>query len=327
MLCCMIGFPNVLAIAYTDVDYTSAQGKAILKMTECGVINGYPNGNFLPNGTLSRAEFAKIVNKTFGFQIIDDGLPLFLDVKKTDWAYQEIRVAQKAGYIQGEGNNLFSPDKKLTRQEICVIMDRIHDYQNFLGQKIEIKDSVADWARESVENAIACGLFSYPPNGLFRATQPITRGELCDALVQYVVSRPDLSPTQAKPLTPIEPLPDDNIHTDKERAKEAEVAAYLADIVTEYQKSKLEDYCDDAFVNQTIQILMNCMNEGLEMRGQGAFLSRDYLMKTFSDEIQTFYQNYRSMTTEQISLAKGLVSRFAVLHAIEVVTEYFEINL
>lgn len=328
MVLCIAVCPMAYAIHYSDVDTSTAQGKAILKMTECGILNGYPNGTFLPNGTLSRDEFVKIVNKTFGYQLTDETIPMFADVRPTDWAYHEIMIAQKAGYIHGVGNNLFAPQDKLTRQEVCVIMDRIQNYQNFLGKKFLIKDSVADWAKGSVEDSIACGLFTYPANGLFRATQPITRGEMCEAIAQYVqVSKPDIPETPPKPQTPITPLPNDNIHTEEERAKEAEVAAYLSDMVSEYQKTDLDKYCDDDLVKQNVRLLMNCMTKALGNRKQGAFLTREYLDTTFSKEIQSFSETYHSMTSDQVSLAKGLVSRFAVLHAIETVTEYFNINI
>jgi hypothetical protein len=320
--------PTAYAISYADVDSTSTQGKAILKMTENGILNGYPNGTFQPKETLTRAEFVKIVNKTFGFKLEDDLMIPFSDVEKTNWAYSEIRIAQKAGYIQGEGNHIFSPGKQLTRQEVCVILNRINHYQNFLGQQIVIKDKVADWAKDSVEAAIACGLFSYPTDGKFRGTEPITRGEMCEAVVQYVSNHTDVVEPQPQPTpgTPIVILPDDGTHTKEEQAKEAEVAAYLSDIVSEYNKYNLEDISDDDFVNQTIRLLMDSLREALDNRKNGAFLSPDYINKTFTDEIKQFKENYHSMTPEQTTLAKSVISRFAVISAIETVTEYFDIN-
>lgn len=324
---CISAVPMAHAVSYTDVDAATAEGKAISKMTECGILEGYPNGTFLPQASLSRAEFTKIINKTFGFQLMDEAIPMFSDIQATHWAYQEIKIAQKANYIQGVGNNQFAPDQKLTRQEVCVILDRIQNYQNFLGTKVVIQDTVADWARASVEKAIVCGLFANPTNGLFRATQPITRGEMCEAVAQYVQgSKPDVPVTPPKPQTPVVPLPSDNTHTAEERAKEAEVAAYLADIVSEYQKANLDNYCDDAFVKHTVRLLMDCMPVALEGRKQGTFLTRHYLDTNFPSEIQAFSRDYHSMTSEQVALAKGLMSRFATLYAIEAVTEYFGIN-
>ena len=115
---------------YSDVDLKSELGVAIVRMAQAGIINGYPDGTFLPNGYLTRAEFVKIANLEFGLLLSDEKLIQFTDVPKEHWAYQQVMVARKAGYIEGVGNNNFAPSATLSREQFCVMVGRIQNYKN-----------------------------------------------------------------------------------------------------------------------------------------------------------------------------------------------------
>lgn len=65
-----------------------------------GFINGYEDGTFKPDNSMTRAEFVKIVNKVFGFT--EKGTESFSDVNKEDWYYSDICIAVKVGYINGK---------------------------------------------------------------------------------------------------------------------------------------------------------------------------------------------------------------------------------
>lgn len=51
---------------------------------------------------------------------------------------------------------------------------------------IKINDEVAQWAESYVKRAISAGAFSLEKNDTFRATDNITRGEVCLALAKYI---------------------------------------------------------------------------------------------------------------------------------------------
>ncbi|MBQ7792008.1 MAG: S-layer homology domain-containing protein, partial [Clostridia bacterium] len=56
------------AFAYTDVteDYTWAN-EAITALSENGTINGYPDGSFLPEKSVTKAELSKMICMLFGY--------------------------------------------------------------------------------------------------------------------------------------------------------------------------------------------------------------------------------------------------------------------
>jgi len=71
----------------------------IAKWVEQGLISGYTDGTFRPDNSITRAEFMALVNRAFGFN--KKAAIGFFDVSATDWFYDEIAKAVKAGYISG----------------------------------------------------------------------------------------------------------------------------------------------------------------------------------------------------------------------------------
>jgi len=48
----------------------------------------------------------------------------FDDIKKNAYYYREIGIAKQLGITYGTGNNRFSPDTNITRQEMIVLVER-----------------------------------------------------------------------------------------------------------------------------------------------------------------------------------------------------------
>ncbi len=179
--------PNAKLAPFTDVATDSTQGQAILKMYEKGYLAGYEDGTFRPNGYVTRAELVRIINQVFAFTA-NDKLTTedFTDnSNKNAWFYQDVKIAQQMGYINGFGDNSFRPKDNFTRQQACVVLSLLTNAPE-TDKAIEISDAVAPWAADYVNSALASGLFTLEENNTFRATENITRGELCVALAGFV---------------------------------------------------------------------------------------------------------------------------------------------
>ena len=143
-----------------------------------GYINGYQDGSFKPNNDITRAEFVKIANRVFGFT--EKGTVTFNDVRSSDWFYNEIAIAQKAGYINGKSGTTFAPNDKITRQEVAVILTNIMNNKDTVYDKINtFADGykTSSWAKSSVEGAIEAGYLRGNDKGLLNPTGNITRAE------------------------------------------------------------------------------------------------------------------------------------------------------
>ncbi len=170
--------------AFSDVDSTTDTGKAISKMRQSGYIQGFEDGTFRPEATLTRAEFVTIINRMYGYSVVAENI--FNDVSESDWFFKEVMAAVNAGYIKGMGDGRFAPNETVSREQVCVMLDAILKPSETY-YKPTITDAVSDWARDSVEKLVSNYLFVLEDGGKFRGTEPITREEVCVALEKCIV--------------------------------------------------------------------------------------------------------------------------------------------
>ena len=65
-----------------------------------GYINGYEDGSFRPEASVTRAEFSKMINSAVGISKAAD--ISFRDVETNAWYYKEVRKAVYAGYTNNK---------------------------------------------------------------------------------------------------------------------------------------------------------------------------------------------------------------------------------
>ena len=83
------------------------------------------NAGNVENDTVTRAEFARIVVRSRGFEgIISPRLTEFFDVPAEHWASGYIRVAAGLGVIQGNGDGNFRPDDAILVEEAIAMLMR-----------------------------------------------------------------------------------------------------------------------------------------------------------------------------------------------------------
>jgi hypothetical protein len=86
-----------------------------------GLVQGYPNGLFLPNGYITRAEFSKIIAIWLK---LPGSVSTFADVPVNHWATQYIGAVTEVGIKTGYLDGTFKPDNLSTRAEAFVSVDR-----------------------------------------------------------------------------------------------------------------------------------------------------------------------------------------------------------
>ena len=91
---------------------------AVEEMVKLGVINGFEDGTFRPNGTLTRAQAAKIIctmlvgaDKVDAITAASAG---FVDVPAGNWAEKFINYCAEKQIVAGVGNDKFNPNGELT---------------------------------------------------------------------------------------------------------------------------------------------------------------------------------------------------------------------
>lgn len=123
---------NVIEPARTDY-FTDTTDENIIKAHELGIVNGYPDGTFLPNANLSRQEFFVIVQNfcqsaAFTPNTAGASLKTFPDRNTVGaWAKEAAEICVKYGYVSGSlesGQLLLKPKSTLSRQEAMTMLLR-----------------------------------------------------------------------------------------------------------------------------------------------------------------------------------------------------------
>ena len=105
---------------FTDVAAGTWYNTAISTMAKMGVLDGYPDGSFRPDASITRAEFAVICARFDDSARESDSS--FTDISG-HWAEAEIERAATLGWINGYEDGTFRPDAEITRAEAMTLIN------------------------------------------------------------------------------------------------------------------------------------------------------------------------------------------------------------
>lgn len=164
-----------------------------------GLIQGYEDGSFKPNNTITRAEFVTLMNNAKGFG--SEGSINFSDVKNGSWFYSAVARAVAAGYVKGYSDGSFKPGNTITRAEAAVMIANAARLSANEAGAYRFTDvgSIPAWARGSVGAVVAAGYMTGYPDGSFYANASISRAEAVSSL-NRMLGGTAYQPTQ--PTTP-----------------------------------------------------------------------------------------------------------------------------
>ena len=107
--------------SYSDVSVNNWFNNAVCTLSNAGIISGYPDGSFQPNGKITRAEFATIASRFFDVTV--SGADAFPDISG-HWARQYINEAAAIGIVTGYEDGTFRPQKPIPRAEAMTMVNR-----------------------------------------------------------------------------------------------------------------------------------------------------------------------------------------------------------
>lgn len=108
---------------FTDVAAEKWCNNAISTLFSMGIIDGYGDGAFRPDGPITRAAFTKMAVNFFDYHVKDyDGR--FTDVEGDAWYAGYIQAAAELKLIEGFDDGTFRPDDYITRAQACAIINR-----------------------------------------------------------------------------------------------------------------------------------------------------------------------------------------------------------
>lgn len=118
----------------------------------------------------------------------------FTDIEN-HWAQTSIEVAAAKGIISGYPDGTFKPNKHLTRAEFVSMMNALLALEpvTYAGEFTDVQ--VGQWFANSIATAVANGLVSGYPDGLFNPNGKITRAEMM-SIISKTIQNSNLSPDE-----------------------------------------------------------------------------------------------------------------------------------
>jgi hypothetical protein len=116
---------QVANAAFSDVSENTSYASSIEWMADNGVIQGYPDGTFMPDQCVNRAEFLKMMYLSLGTNIIvEDGFAgsnyydnFFSDTYTDQWYWPYVEQALRDEAIEGYPDGTFKPGQCVNRAE------------------------------------------------------------------------------------------------------------------------------------------------------------------------------------------------------------------
>ena len=168
----------------TDLHAAKWAEEAVLYLYNKGIVSGNPDGAFLPNNKISRAEFVKLAVEALGLETAS-AENIFVDVPADSWYASYVSKAYAEGLVTGDELKRFRPDAEITRQDMVTILYRALDVQKETADEPAFtdKEMIADYAYPAVRYFSGNGIVNGLEDGSFAATRGATRAEA--AMVFY----------------------------------------------------------------------------------------------------------------------------------------------
>lgn len=194
------------ASVFSDVPDSHAHYTAIEFLRSRGIINGYEDGTFKPDRSVSRAEFLKIVLLSSGNPILTGDLDRsgFTDVSLSAWYAGYVNRALALGVASGYPDGLFRPDRTVSRIEaVKMILRSNRITEASLSSEASFSDiDAGSWAVPYARFAQAAHLFDVIPGNLMRPNEAMTRAQVAEMVYRFYQYRPDLLPVSPLPTSP-----------------------------------------------------------------------------------------------------------------------------
>ena len=192
---CLMGDDCPLC-GFGDLDSGAWYHDGVHYCLEKGLMQGFSDGLFRPDGETTRAQLAMILWRLEGSPAVETA-PEFDDVDPDAWYIGAVRWASAEGVVRGFGDGRFAPDEAVTREQMAAILCRCaarlgHDVSAD-GDLSGFADaaSVSAYAVPALEWARATGLVEgIEQSGALRLApgDPTTRAQMATLLLRFLTA-------------------------------------------------------------------------------------------------------------------------------------------
>ena len=121
---------------FKDISSNAWYAKVVGIVARAGLMGGYPDGTFKPNGQITRAEVCSVLSRVGAPSIAKSDKIIFTDVKPGDWFYSSVMWAYANGWLKEftetdyYGNTRFLPNFPISRAEMGHLLYNLLSIRN-----------------------------------------------------------------------------------------------------------------------------------------------------------------------------------------------------
>ena len=184
------------ATDFRDFDKSAWYAEAVSAVVDNGLLYGKSSSIIDPNGAMTRAEMAAIINRSFGCYKAAD-ISQYKDVAKSKWYYKDVGLAVQMGTYNGRSSSTMAPDAPISRQEAMTVVARALelDYDSYSKTDLSAfsdRSEISNWALPYVRAMVGADYIHGRTKGL-EPLDNITRAEFAQIFANiigtYIVSK------------------------------------------------------------------------------------------------------------------------------------------
>jgi len=193
---------ELVTLEYDDVDQHWSL-PSVKKLTQLGVLTGYPDGGFEPDEQITRAEFAAMIDRAFvdmadrKVTLNEDEWVEFSDING-HWSSSYLKRLVAVGVLNGYEDGTIRPEQTISRQEMALIITRVLNAYilNRDTSEVQFTDLDQAFGADAIKKATALGIFTGKTVQTFDPNGGATRAES----IQTIISTYRLSPAITEAL-------------------------------------------------------------------------------------------------------------------------------
>ena len=138
------------ATDFRDFDKSAWYAEAVSAAVDNGLLYGKSATVIDPNGAMTRAEMAAIINRSFGCYVKAD-ISKYTDVPKSKWYFDDVAMSVQMGTYNGRSSSTMAPDSPISRQEAMTVVARALelDYDSYSKTDLSAfsdRSEISNWA-------------------------------------------------------------------------------------------------------------------------------------------------------------------------------------
>ena len=184
------------ATDFKNYDAKAWYAEAVSSAVDNGLLYGKSSTIIDPNGDMTRAEMAAIINRSFGCYKAAD-ISQYKDVTKSKWYYKDVAMAVQMGTYNGRSASSMAPDAPISRQEAMTVVARALelDYDSYSKTDLSAfsdRSEISNWALPYVRAMVGAD-YIHGRGKVLAPLDNITRAEFAQIFYNiigtYIVSK------------------------------------------------------------------------------------------------------------------------------------------